>query len=86
MATQEASPTKVGSSDADRGFWRGRAGVLLVNLVLAAAIVLGVLWLPPISLTKRLAEGSYTVLGEGILRVCRWISSDLQVNPRAILR
>ncbi len=55
-ATEEAIKT--------HSFWQSRTGCLIVNLVLVAAIIASAIWLPPISLGKRLAEGEYVILGE----------------------
>jgi spore germination protein YaaH len=64
MSTKEAKPPEVDSSQAGRR--KGWAGGVIVNSVLVVAIVLSVLWLPPISLGRRFADGGYTVLGEGV--------------------
>ncbi len=47
-----------------RGWMHSRLGALVINLFLIAIIVLSALWLPPISLGKRVVEGGYTTLGE----------------------
>ena len=79
MSTQESKLDEPRLS-----FWKGQLSGIIVNLVLAVAIVLSVLWLPPISLTKRLAEGGYTVLGEGILSVVDPDGTQFTVLPEGL--
>jgi spore germination protein YaaH len=79
MSTQESKTDEPRSS-----FWKGQLSGIIVNLVLAIAIALSVLWLPPISLTKRLAEGGYTVLGEGILSVADPDGTQFTVLPEGL--
>ena len=66
------------------GTRRGPAAGIVVNLVLVVAVVLSVLWLPPISLTKRLSEGGYTVLGEGALSVANPDGTQFTVLPEGL--
>ena len=81
MSTQETSKL----DESKPSFWRGQASSIVVNLALVIAIVLSVLWLPPISLTKRLAEGGYTVLGEGILSVGDPDGTQFTVLPEGLV-
>jgi hypothetical protein len=57
---------------------------VIVNVVLVVAIVLSVLWLPPISLGKRLAEGGYTVLGEGTWSISDPDGTQFTVLPEGL--
>jgi len=57
MATDEVPPTKRASDGPAHLRWRDRPGVLAINATLIGIIVLSVLWLPPISLGRRLAVG-----------------------------
>ena len=79
MSTQESKLDEPKPS-----FWKGQLRDIVVNVVLVIAVVLSVLWLSPISLTKRLAEGGYTVLGQGILSVADPDGTQFTVLPEGM--
>jgi hypothetical protein len=56
VSTQEAKPPE--------RRWFGSPRNLLLNLGLIVVVVASILWLPPLSLSKRLQEGGYATLGE----------------------
>ena len=82
MSAQETKPTKAKATS--KSAWKSLTGGLVVNLVLVVAIVLSILWLPPISLTKRLIEGSYTVLGEGVWSIADPDGTQFTVLPEGL--
>ena len=84
MSSLEDKPPEIKSGQPRRGFWGGRAGALVVNLVLILAIVLSVLWLPPISLGKRLTEGDYLTLGEVAWSVADPDGTQFTVLPEGL--
>ncbi|MBN1933523.1 MAG: SH3 domain-containing protein [Anaerolineae bacterium] len=76
MSTQEVKLDRPKS-----GFMKGRIGALIVNLCLIVVIVVSALWLPPISIGKRLVEGGYTTLGEEIWSIADADGTILTVLP-----
>ena len=65
MSTHEPEPTNTDSPTPTTEEQKAPIRGVVINVVLAVAIVLSVLWLPPLSLGRRLAEGGYTALREG---------------------
>ncbi len=61
MNTAEEKPA--GTESDNPGFVRSLPGSLLINAALAVVILASVLWLPPISLTKRLLNRGYATIG-----------------------
>jgi len=66
-------PNDTGQSPLVRG--------VVINVVLAVAIVLSVLWLPPLSLGKRLTQGGFATLGEGTWSIADPDGTEFTVLP-----
>ncbi|MBN1583601.1 MAG: SH3 domain-containing protein [Anaerolineae bacterium] len=63
---------------------KSRLGALIINLVLIAVIVTSALWLPPISLGKRVVEGGYATLGEDYWSVMDPDGTQFTVLPEGM--
>ena len=84
MTTTGNKPTEIPLGDSGGGPFRGHVSTLLINLVLIVPILLSIVWLPPISLQKRLAEGGYVPLGQGIWSVTDPDGTQFTVLPEGL--
>jgi hypothetical protein len=84
VTTTDEKPTQIPPGDSGGGPFKGRIGALLVNPVLIVAIVLSIVWLPPISLGKRLFERGYVSLGQGIWSVTDPDGTQFTVLPEGL--
>ena len=81
---EERPPAEITEDKPKRRFWQGQGGSLAVNLVLVAAIILSVLWLPPISLQKRFTKDDYTAIGEQAWSVADADGAQFTVLPEGL--
>ncbi len=79
MSTQESKPDQPKGGAA-----KNRVGSLIINILLAVVILVSALWLPPISIGKRLSEGGYVALGEGIWSIADADGTILTVRPEGL--
>jgi spore germination protein YaaH len=84
VTTTDGKPTEIPLGDSGGGPFKGHVGGLLINLILVVAIVLSLVWLPPISLHKRLAEGGYAPLGQGAWSVTDPDGTQFTVLPEGL--
>lgn len=63
---------------------KNRVTVLAINVVLILAIATSIIWLPPVSLMRRLTEGGYTVLGQGAWSVSDPDGTQFTVLPEGL--
>lgn len=84
MSTHEPEPTITDSPAPSTEGQKTPIRGVVINVVLAVAIVLSVLWLPPLSLGRRLAEGGYTALGEGTWSVVDPDGTQFSVLPESL--
>jgi len=84
MSAQESEPTPTGLPKPDAVERQGPSRGMVVNIVLAVVIVLSVLWLPPISLGKRLVAGGYTALGDGTWSISDPDGTQFSVAPESV--
>lgn len=84
MSAHEPEPTITDSPEPGTEVRQPPIRGLVINIVLAVAIVLSVLWLPPISLGKRLVAGGYTAVGEGTWSVGDPDGTQFSVVPGSV--
>lgn len=63
---------------------KNRIGTLIINILLIVVIIVSALWLPPISIGKRLSEGGYAALGEEIWSIADADGTILTVRPEGL--
>ncbi len=81
MSNEPASPPQSASK---KNWLQGRLGSVIINLLIILVVVMSALWLPPISLSKRLAEGGYATLGEKVWTVSDPDGTQFTVLPEGL--